>query len=201
MTFQKGQNPNHPSKGSSIKIEPICHKTAIATIKQLLADKPRDLCLFTMGINTGWRANELLSIRVGQVRGIEPGSTLELKQAKTQTYRRVTLNRAVIDSVYGFMTQTKDILTDDNYLFASQRGAVLTVPSVTRLVKHWCAAVGLKGNYGSHTLRKTWGYWQYKRGTPLPLLVEAFGHATQQQTLAYLCIQPKEIEDVYDLEL
>ena len=192
MTFQNSQNPHHPPKGSSIKIEPIRTKTAIANIKKILADKPRDLCLFTFGINTGWRANELLSIRVGQVRDIETGGTLELKQSKNDKYRTVTLNQTVINSVQVFMEQIGDEMGDSDYLFRSQRGAVLTVPSVIRLVKSWCAASGLKGNHGSHTLRKTWGYWQYKRGTPLPLLVEAFGHATQQQTLRIFAFNPEK---------
>jgi len=51
-------------------------------------------------------------------------------------------------------------------------------------------------------LRKTWGYWQrMERGTAVPLLMEAFGHATQQQTLAYLGIQADEIAKIYDMEL
>lgn len=201
MTFAKGQNPHRPQQGSSIKVEPIRTKTAIANIKKILADKPRDLCLFTLGINTAWRANELLSIRMGQVRGTNAGDTLELKQSKTRKYRVVTINRTVAESMQMFLAQAGDRLEDEDYLFFNQRRDVLTVPTVTYLVKGWCAAVGLKGNYGSHTLRKTWGYWQYKRGTPLPLLVEAFGHATQQQTLAYLSIQPQEIQDVYEMEL
>lgn len=70
------------------------------------------------------------------------------------------------------------------------------------MVKMWCQNVGLKGNYGSHTLRKTWGYWQrLERGTAIPLLMEAFGHATQRQTLAYLGIQSDEIAQIYELEL
>lgn len=201
MSFAKGQNPHHPPTGSSIKVEPIRTKTAIANIKKILADRPRDLCLFTVGINTAWRANELLSIRVAQVRGSKSGDTLELKQSKTRKYRMVTLNGTVVESVQAWLSQAGNQLADEDYLFCSQRRQVLTVPTVNRMVKDWCAAVGLKGNYGSHTLRKTWGYWQYKRGTPLPLLVEAFGHATQQQTLAYLCIQPQEIQDVYEMEL
>ena len=66
-----------------------------------------------------------------------------------------------------------------------------------------CGVKGqLKGNYGSHTLRKTWGYWQRtERGTAIPLLMEAFGHATQRQTLAYLGIQSDEIAQIYELEL
>ena len=45
-------------------------------------------------------------------------------------------------------------------------------------------------------------YWQrLERGTAIPLLMEAFGHATQQQTLAYLGIQSNEIAAIYELEL
>ncbi len=201
MPFAKGQNPHHPVKGSSIKVEPIRSKTAIANIKKILSDKPRDLCLFTLGINTAYRANELLSVRVGQVRGIAPGDTLELKQSKTGEYRMVTLNRTVAGVLQEYVDRVGEGTDDNDYLFGSQRRQALTVPTVSRMVKGWCEAVGLKGNYGSHTLRKSWGYWQYKRGIPLALLVEAFGHATQRQTLAYLCIQPKEIQDIYDLEL
>ena len=201
MPFTKGQNPYHPAKGSSTKVEPVRTKTAITNIKKILSDHPRNLCLFTLGINTAYRANELLSIRVGQVKQVEAGDTIELKQSKTNKYRMVTLNRTAASALRDYVALNCQAMADEAYLFASQRRAALTVPTVNRMVKDWCMTVGLKGNYGSHTLRKTWGYWQYKRGTPLPLLVEAFGHATQQQTLAYLCIQPKEIQDIYDLEL
>lgn len=91
---------------------------------------------------------------------------------------------------------------DDDYLFQSQRRDVLTVPSVHKLVKNWCNEINLKGNYGSHTLRKTWGYHQRVTfGIDLPRLIVCFNHSTQRQTLDYLCIQPEEIKDVYENEL
>jgi hypothetical protein len=31
--------------------------------------------------------------------------------------------------------------------------------------------------------------------------MEAYGHATQKQTLGYLCIQAEEVAELYDLEL
>lgn len=52
MAFTKGENPHRPRKGDSIRVEPIRSKRHIANIKKILADKPRDLCLFTLGINT-----------------------------------------------------------------------------------------------------------------------------------------------------
>jgi integrase len=199
MPFQKGQNPHHPAVGSTIKVEPIRDKKAIARIKKVLGDRPRDLCLFTLGINTAYRANELLSIKVRQVRSLNVGDVLELKQSKTHKFRPVTLNRMVISAIQTWLEHSQ--LQDEDNLFTGQRGC-LTVTTVSTMVKTWCQDVGLKGNYGSHTLRKTWGYWQRtERGTAIPLLMEAFGHATQRQTLAYLGIQSDEIAQIYELEL
>lgn len=199
MSFQKGENPHRPKKGSTIKGEPIRDRKAIKRIKKLLADHPRDLCLFTLGINTAFRANEILSIKVGQVRHLDAGDPFDLKQRKTRQYRTVMLNTSVVTAIQYYIEQCD--LNDDDPLFLGKRG-LLTVPSVSRMIKGWCQNVGLKGNYGSHTLRKTWGYWQrMERGTAVPLLMEAFGHATQQQTLSYLGIQADEIAQIYELEL
>jgi hypothetical protein len=66
------------------------------------------------------------------------------------------------------------------------------------MVKAWCKAIKLKGNYGSHTLRKTWGYHQrVTYQVDIPTLMVCFNHATQKQTLDYLCIQPEEITNVF----
>jgi integrase len=193
-------NPNHPKKGSTIKVEPIRKTKDIETIKKLLSDKPRDLALFTLGINTNLRASDLLSLKVGQVRGLKANDEIELKERKTGKRRRITLNSACINAVKNLLASKP--LKDSDYLFHSQRGKVLTVPSVHRLVKSWCGAINLKGNYGSHTLRKTWGYHQRLTfGTDLPRLMVCFNHATQRQTLDYLCIQESEIKDVYMNEL
>lgn len=200
----QSRNFNHPQLGSNIKVAPIRTKKAIDNIKKILADNKRDLCLFTLGINTAFRANELLSIKYNQVKSLSVGDELELKQSKNKKHRKVVLNKNASKALHNYIKHDeyfRELDSDDCYLFYSQKGDVLQVPSVTNMVKSWCKAVGLKGNYGSHTLRKTWGYWQYKRGTPLPLLMVAFGHATQQQTLDYLCIQAKEVQEIYDLEL
>jgi len=194
------RNPNHPKKGDRIKVEPIKDLGAVKTIKKILADKPRDLALFILGINTNLRASDLLRIRVGQVIGLTPGDEIELKEKKTGKARRITLNKVVVKAINGLLESEKH--NDHDFLFKSQRGKVLTVPSVHRLVKGWCAAIRLRGNYGSHTLRKTWGYHQRVTfGVGLPELMVAFNHATQRQTLDYLCVQPEELKNIYNNEI
>ena len=197
--MKTGENFNHPQKGSSIRVEPIKDLKDIKALKRLLAAKPRDLCLFTLGINTNLRASDLLKIKVKDVKDLKPGDELTLNETKTGKPRRITLNKAVTSSIQALL-QTLDV-TKADHLFEGQRG-VLTVPSVNRLVKQWGASLNLKGNYGAHTLRKTFGYHQRKiYGTGLPELMVVFNHSTQRQTLDYLCIQPEEIRDIYLNEL
>ena len=97
MTFLKGENPHHPKPGSTIKVDPIRDKLAIQKIKQTLVKNPRNLCFFTFGLNTGYRASELLSIRVEQVRYLKSGDLLDVKQPKTKRYRQVKINRVTYE--------------------------------------------------------------------------------------------------------
>ncbi|MEA3348740.1 MAG: tyrosine-type recombinase/integrase [Pseudomonadota bacterium] len=168
----------------------------IKKIFTILAANPRDFYLFTLCINTNLRAGDLLNLKAGQVRGVEE---LTLKEKKTGKCRRITLNKAVVGTVASILQSKK--YEDDDYLFLGQRG-VLTVPTLSRMVKNWCRAINLKGNYGSHTLRKTWGYHQrVTYGIGLPELMVCFNHSSQRQTLDYLCVQPDEVRDVYLNEL
>ena len=197
--MRKGENSNHPKKGSTTKVDPIKSTKNIQTIKKQLADNPLDYALFVVGINTNLRASDLLSIKVHQVKDLNPNDEIVLNEKKTKKPRRITLNKTCISAVQGLLASQE--YSDKDYLFKGQRG-VLTVPTVNAKVKSWCRAINLKGNYGGHTLRKTFGYHQRVRfGTDLPTLMEIFNHSTQKQTLAYLCVQPDEIRNVYENEL
>ena len=197
--MKPGQNSNHPVKGARIKVDPITSTRDIGTIKRMLKDKPRDCCLFVMGINTNLRASDLVSIRAGQVRYLKAGSDLEIKEKKTGKAKRITLNKAVVDAIQRLLESRP--YQDMDPLFCGQRG-VLTVPSVNRLVKSWCRAINLRGNFGAHSLRKTFGYHQRVTfGVGIPELMVVFNHATQRETLNYLCIQDEEIRSIYENEL
>jgi integrase len=193
-------NSNHPLEGSQTKVEPIKELKDIKAIKKLLSENHRDLALFTIGINTNLRASDLLSLSVAQVKGLKPMDEIELKERKTGKARRISLNKSCVDVIQDLLAA--EDYNDSDYLFKSQRGERLTVPSIHRLVKGWCREINLKGNYGSHTLRKTWGYHQRVTfGMGLPELMVCFNHSIQRQTLDYLCVQPEEIKNVYSNEL
>ena len=105
----QSRNPNHPKRGSSIKVNPITELSAIKRIKQQLANKPKDLCLFTLGINTAYRANELVSIKVGQVDYLKTQDRLDLKQSKNKKYRSITLNATAIEAIQNWLEVHPDV--------------------------------------------------------------------------------------------
>ncbi|MCD6135157.1 site-specific integrase [Candidatus Bipolaricaulota bacterium] len=192
--MKKGENWNHPAKGSSITVEPIRNVKDIKAIKRMLAGNPRDYCIFVLGINTNLRASDILNLRVCDVWGKDE---LVLKEKKTGKIRRITLNDAVRKAINNLLASMSNP-DDESYLFLGLRGNPLTVPTLSRMVKTWCQAINLPGNYGSHSLRKTWGYHQrVSFGMGLPELMVCFNHSSQRQTLDYLCVQPEEVRNIY----
>ncbi len=65
------------------------------------------------------------------------------------------------------------------------------------IVKETAKAVGVKEKCGCHSLRKSFGYWSWKKGVPLPLLCELFNHSNQTVTKGYLGISQDDIDEVY----
>jgi integrase len=162
-------NQNHPTKGDQISVEPIRSIKDIQSIKKMLQGNPRDFALFVVGINTASRASDLLALTVGQVRHLNPGDTLPVRERKTSKVRRITLNAAAHAAIKALLDTMQDT-ADGAPLFQSRKGnKALTVSTLNNMVKAWCEGINLKGNYGSHTLRKTFGYHhRVTHGTDLP---------------------------------
>lgn len=183
-----------------MRVEPIRDVKDIRTIKKMLVASPRDYALLVVGICTNLRASDILGLTIGQIRDLEAGDEIALKERKTGKERRITANTEIVEAVSRLLAHRMEggkSLQNEEPLFVGQRG-VLTVPTLSRLVKSWCAAVNLSGNYASHSLRKTFGYHQRTRlNTSIPELMVMFNHSNQRQTLDYLCVQPDEIKAAY----
>ena len=188
-------NPNHPAKGSRTTVEPIRDERAIAKIKKALAGQPRDLLLFTLGINNGLRAGDLLALTVGQVRGLKVGEPLAIREGKTGKTNILMLNKASLAALKAYLEAAKP--QDHEPLFSSRKGGALTTGTVNGMVKAWCRAAGLKGNYGSHSLRKTFGYHQRTRfAVGWEVLAKRFNHSSPAVTMRYLGISDSEVNGI-----
>lgn len=198
--MKRVKNLNHPKKGSSIRVEPIRDLRAVKRIKaSLYARSPRDYCLFVLGINTAYRISELLSLTVSDVAHLKPGDVLNIRQSKTNKYRLATLNTVAYDAIQYWLQRHPQPVAHAA-LFASNRTGDALLPSTCcNMVKEWCADADIHGNYGSHSLRKTWGFHQrVTYNEPTALISRALGHSSERETQSYLGIQTKEIECLFE---
>jgi len=140
---------------------------------------------------------------VGQVRHVQPKGQITLRERKTGKIRNLTINDTVYAALQTLLKHLGKDAKDDDLLFQSRKGkGQLTTPTMNALVKGWCSMVGLRGNYGSHSLRKTFGYiHRTVFTTDLPTLCHMFNHSTQRQTLGYLGIEEQEVQDAYLKEI
>jgi integrase len=190
-----GTNPNRPQKGSRITVDPIRNEKDIKRIKRLLKKNPRDLLLFAIGINNGLRISDILKLKVKDLKGLEVGETLKIKEQKTGKINILMMNRYVLEVLKNYLSK---IHTDENdYLFKSRNGKnkPITKETAHKMVKIWTKSI--RGNFGTHSLRKTFGYrHRIKWGTSFELLCKRFGHSSPSITMRYLGIEDKEVNGI-----
>jgi len=181
----------------NITVEPVRDIKAIKTISKLLTDKPRDLLLWTLGINNGLRASDLLQLKVEDIEGKQPGDVVHIIESKTGKANILVLNGSAHKALMNYLKSAPDLSSDD-YLFKSRKGGkALGSQAVSVMIKGWCGAVNLKGNYGAHTLRKTWGYHQrVTHGVGFEIICKRYNHSSPAITMRYLGIEDKEVHSV-----
>jgi integrase len=192
----KGENYNKPTVGSKIAVDPIRRMKDIQAISKLLSDNPRNNLLFVMGTNNGLRTGDLLKLKVGDVKGMKVGDTLVIREGKTGKRNILIMNKSIHKSLQVYLEALKPM--DDDFLFASRKGRrSITIRCVKNMVKKWTGEINLKGNYGAHSLRKTWGYVQRTvYGIGFEILCKRFNHSSPAITMRYLGIEDKEVQNI-----
>lgn len=180
-----------------MKVDPITDARSIKNIKKFLSDNPRDKLLFIMGINSGLRVQDLLALKVGDIVNFKIGDRISLKEKKTGKENVFILNKEIKIALDAYLQSVA--AQNDHYLFKSRKGRnyPLTTFAVTKYVKRWAEAINLHGNYGAHTLRKTWTYHQRKTfGVSWEVLAKRLNHSSPSITRRYLGVQEEEVEEI-----
>jgi integrase len=87
----------------------------------------------------------------------------------------------------------------ESYLFWSKKGNHLGRVQAYRILKGAAEVNGLE-NFGTHSLRKTWGYWTYKTTQHnIGLIMDTFNHSSQRITLRYIGINQDQKDELYSM--
>ncbi|MCW7752729.1 tyrosine-type recombinase/integrase [Desulfobotulus sp. H1] len=207
MEEKKNKPKNHPKKGDVILVEPIKSKQKIEEIRALLKGQKsgRDLALLELGVSSSLRAGDFLNFRISDVRELVRSGSFQLREQKTGKVRRVGINNKAMTAIEIYLTERLSRgAEDEDFFFSGQRNPgkqPMTTSWLTRLLKKWASSVGISGNFGSHSLRKTGAYHRHQGGCSLASLCVWLGHSGERMTARYIGIDLNEIEKLNNFEI
>lgn len=186
-------------------VEPIRDRKKIAQIKNLLRGQGRfrDLLLFTVGINTALRISDVLQLRIGQLvdEQCSVRSRFEVREIKTGKRHDVAINDSIRETLGEYLRAYPAVTSNpENFVFFTSEYNSYLAPlkrgRVWEFISIICKEVGLQGNYGTHSLRKTWGYQARMQGVDLAIIMYKLNHASLADTKQYIGVTNDEVQEV-----
>ncbi len=186
-------------------VEPIRDIKKIAQIKNTLRGEScyRDLLLFVVGINSALRISDLLQLRINHFLGEEGRiqNRFQIKEKKRGKRQEVVINNSIREILGEFLSAYPRIIENSkNYIFFNTKvndySKAINRGQAWKIITSICKKVGLVGNYGTHSLRKTWGYHARMHGVDLGLIMHKLNHESIAYTKRYLGITDEEFEAV-----
>lgn len=170
----------------------------------------RNKLLFIIGINVGIRASDLRTLRwsfffdkKSEELQFKDFYVLQpIKQRKQKKFVKLFFNQSVKTAINNYIAEYP-IENLDDFLFLSRQGNdPITVQMLWKIIKDAALEAGIRQNIGSHSLRKTFGYWCWHmaedKNKALVILQQIFNHSSTQTTAKYIGILDDEIEDMFN---
>ncbi len=151
----------------------------------------RDVALWALGIGTGLRIGDLLRLRGCDFVTAEGhvDAHLMVRATKTKKERGVQLIPLVREAVDAYLPD----LRRTELLFP------ITRQHARRLVKEWCEAASVDGQFGTHSMRKTFATIAYENsGGDAALAARVTGHSNPAQLMTYIGRTPATEQSIWD---
>jgi site-specific recombinase XerD len=168
-------------------VKPIRDRKKITQIKNLLRGQGRfrDV-LFTVGVNTALRRYK---------------RRFWIHEQKRNKRHEVTINQSIQEALEEYLEAYPGVAENsEQFVFFNTKTNGYSEPikrgKAWKFIVSICHEVGLPGNFGTHSLRKTCGYHARMRGVDLTLIVHKLNHESIAYTKRYLGITDDELEAV-----
>lgn len=161
----------------------------------------RNYMLFLIGLNTAFRAEDLLQLRVADV----VKGYVSIKENKTGKMQNFRMNKKLHEEILKYIE--KYDFKNNDYLFMGQKKKDtykgITKKVIYPITKQNCQKVifpkvkeacGITFPFGLHSLRKTFGYMYYKNGGSLITLMKMYNHDEPSTTLFYVMWDREDAE-------
>jgi integrase len=117
---------------------------------------------------------------------------IRIVENKTGKTTLIKLNKSIKSALLLYMN--KEAM--GYYIFENNKKPISRVCAF-KVIKRGGKAIGLEYDISCHSLRKTFGYHAWKRGTPPAILMQIYNHSSYEVTKRYLGISQEDKDGVY----
>ena len=176
----------------------------------------RNRTIFCVGINSALRVSDIRVLDLADVFTEDLGfNDVLLKEKKTHKSKEFpitdTLKEELKKNIYCYFfvlykININNLSQEDGEtvkqvirtqpLFPSEKKGYLSRVQIYRILNKSAKKLGL-GRIGTHTMRKTFAYWFYKRTKDIGLLQKLLNHSSQRETMIYIGLEQEEIDEAY----
>lgn len=164
----------------------------------------RDRALFLLGVKSGFRISELLSLRLLDV--MRAGKLLDRVSVARRNMKKKVEGRTILlhpDARAALELWIEELraqgyMTSDCFIFQSRKGrnAALSRVQAYRILQAAYERAGVEGQTGTHSMRKTFANNVHERlGRDLLKTQKALGHRNINSTVSYLSFRQEEIDE------
>ena len=170
-------------------VDPITDSHMVQMIKNdLRARGEKYFIMFLVGISLGLRVNEILGLRVGDVK--DKKETV-FRQKKTGKEIAVAFNSELSRELRHYC----EYRDPHEALIPNRNNEYKPIGRIWayKVLRSVCAERGIS-QVGTHTMRKTCGYHFYKQTNDIGTLQVWFNHSSERETLRYIGVTRESIK-------
>ena len=182
-------------------VQPIRSVKQIESMKKYLRNGPdglRNNLLFILGINSGLRVSDLLSLKLKDIvdEKKKPVDRIKLKESKTKKTKDFPLGKTAQKAIAEYIASIENDFDPCHPVFLSKKGNSISRVRAWQILNGAANTVGIKENIGCHTLRKTFGYHAHKQGADITQIQQLLNHSSPKVTLRYIGITQDELDNI-----
>jgi integrase len=174
-------------------VEPIRDKKMIGQmLSYAKKQSDRDFMMLMLGLYTGLRITDILSLKVRDVKG---KNKIYIKEKKTKKTRQFTINKDLRSYLKEYCRGKEGY----EYLIQSRQGInrPISRQRAYQIVKEIGETFNLD-DIACHSLRKSFGYHHYNQYKNIVLLQTILNHSRPEITLRYIGIEQQQIDESID---
>ena len=179
-------------------VKPLKKREDVARVAEHLRKSYRNgemiRLLFLTGCNTGLRASDIRRLRYSDFKH----DSFIIAESKTGKERKIYINAALREAYENYFVQEREtggraetrrlvVVNEDAPIFNGMHGGGgMCAQYMHFVIADACSKLGIRGRYGSHTMRKTFAYHAYRLTRDLKRVQSVLRHSDIGLTRKYV---------------